>query len=94
MDTSFRAAFNNSPQRHSIVVLPPEEWVVGSEEQDSKAPPPHSITASHNTKSGDYSHFLSVFSKVNQSMPGLVRMTRSLPHAGAEREVLWVNAAM
>lgn len=29
MDASFQAVLNNSPQRQSIVIFLPEEWVVG-----------------------------------------------------------------
>lgn len=39
MDASFGAVLNNSPQRHSIIISPPEEWVVGLKEKDSRAPP-------------------------------------------------------
>lgn len=33
MDASSGAVLDNSPQRHSIIISPPEEWVVGSEEK-------------------------------------------------------------
>lgn len=33
MDASSGAVLNNSPQRHSIIISPPEVWVVGSKEK-------------------------------------------------------------
>lgn len=47
MDASFGAVLNNSPQRHNIIILPREEWVVGSKGKDSGAPLLISQTASH-----------------------------------------------
>lgn len=34
INASFGAVLNNSPQRHSIIILPPEEWVVGLKEKE------------------------------------------------------------
>lgn len=36
MDASFGALLNNSPQRHSIIISPPEEWVVGTKGKKKK----------------------------------------------------------
>lgn len=46
-DAGFGAVLNNSRQRHSIIILLPEEWVVGTKEKDSRALPPFSPRASH-----------------------------------------------